>query len=227
MYNGSNSNVALTNVAFLSNVGVYYGGGMTNAESSPTLFNCIFSSNTAFSGAGMHNDQSSPALTNVTFSGNFAYHYGGGMDITNSSSPALTNTILWGNTAPVGDQIYIDGNSVLAISYSLVQGGCPAGATCDHILDVNPEFVDADGPDNDSGTLDDNLRLQLTSPAIDAGDNSALSCSETTDLDGYPRCVDIPTVLDTGAGTAPIVDMGACEAQLKLIIYLPLVLKEH
>jgi hypothetical protein len=34
----------------------------------------------------------------------------------------------------------------------------------------------------------------------------------TTDLDGESRFVDDPTVVDTGNGTAPIVDMGAYES---------------
>jgi hypothetical protein len=33
-----------------------------------------------------------------------------------------------------------------------------------------------------------------------------------TDFDGGPRYVDDPTVVDTGNGTAPIVDMGAYES---------------
>jgi hypothetical protein len=47
------------------------------------------------------------------------------------------------------------------------------------------------------------------------------------DLDGYPRCVDIPDVPDTGVGPAPIVDMGACEAQAVTPVYLPLILKNY
>src|SRR5206468_3820245 len=35
----------------------------------------------------------------------------------------------------------------------------------------------------------------------------------TTDLAGSPRFVDIPTAPDLGVGTAPLVDMGAYEAQ--------------
>ncbi|GIV82964.1 MAG: hypothetical protein KatS3mg051_2318 [Anaerolineae bacterium] len=73
--------------------------------------------------------------------------------------------------------------------------------------------MDADGADNTAGTLDDNLRLQLTSPAIDAGNNVAVPITVTTDLDGNERFEDIPTVPDTGSGTPPIVDMGAYEGQ--------------
>ncbi len=69
-----------------------------------------------------------------------------------------------------------------------------------------------------------NLRLQPGSPAIDAGNNAAVPTGVTTDLDGNPRFVDIPAVVDTGAGDAPIVDMGAYEYTF-LFVYLPLVRK--
>jgi hypothetical protein len=47
--------------------------------------------------------------------------------------------------------------------------------------------------------------------------------SVTTDLAGAARFVDVPSVLDTGGGSAPIVDVGAYEAAFE-IVYLPLVL---
>jgi hypothetical protein len=78
-------------------------------------------------------------------------------------------------------------------------------------IGADPLFVDADGEDNLSGTLDDNLRLQRTSPCIDAGDNAAVPAGVTLDLDGAPRFLDEPYWPDTGAGTPPIVDMGAYE----------------
>jgi hypothetical protein len=43
--------------------------------------------------------------------------------------------------------------------------------------------VDADGPDDKTGTPDDDLRLQFTSPAVDKGDNAVLPLDEF-DLDG-------------------------------------------
>jgi hypothetical protein len=86
-------------------------------------------------------------------------------------------------------------------------------------IDADPQFVNAE---------DGDLHLQSISPAIDAGDNSALPSSVTTDLDGNPRFVDIPTVSDTGSGTPPIVDMGAYEVQtLRNRVYLPLILRNH
>lgn len=176
-------------------------------------------------------DSSSTVLTNVTFSGNSADWSGGGM-YNGNSSLTLTNCILWGNTAPYGAQIFNDDPSHPAVTYSDVQGGY--GGTGN--IDADPRFADADGRDGVAGTLDDNLRLQLTSPAIDAGDNSAVP-PDAFDLDGdgdrmeklpydlgrYPRRVDIPNIPDTGVGPTPIVDMGAHETQLS--VYLPLLAK--
>ena len=167
----------------------------------------------------MYNGSSSPTLTNVTFSGNTA-NIGGGMFISDSSL-TLTNVILWGDSAPTGSEIF-NNSSTTTIAYSDIQGcggsgsgwitGC--GTDGGGNIDTDPLFVDASAS---------NLRLQLISPAIDAGNNAAVPASVTTDLDGKPRFVDIPTVTDTGSGTPPIVDMGAYEAEFNLII-LPLIL---
>jgi len=231
MYNFSSS-PTLTNVTFSGNSASSAGGGMDNASSSnPTLTDVTFSGNSAIWGGGMYNYSSSPTLTNVTFSGNSASNNGGGM-YNSSSNPTLTNVIMWGNTATDGRGIY-NASSTPLISYSNIQScgsssgiwvlacGTDGGGN----IAGDPRFEDADGADNIPGTADDNLRLQLTSPAIDAGKNAAVPAGVTTDLDGNPRFVDIPSVPDTGSGTPPIVDMGAYEARPK--VYLPLVVRNY
>ena len=231
------SSPTLVNVTFSANQAPY-GGGMRNHGGSPTLVNVSFTGNTAlnFRGGGMHNGDSSPTLTNVTFSGNSATDYGGGM-YNYAGSQTLNNCILWGNSAPDGPQIY-NFDADTSISYSLVEGSngschdwnSSLGTDGGGNIDADPLFVDAANGD---------LHLQLTSPAIDAGDNSALppdtadldgdgDTSEVLplDLDGFARCVDMGAP-DTGFGSAPIVDMGAFEAQWPHRIYLPLLLKNH
>jgi CSLREA domain-containing protein len=79
--------------------GNYWGGGMINMSSDPTLTNITFSNNSAERGSGMVNYLSSPELTNVTFNGNSAGYYGGGMLNEHGSSPVLTNVTFSGNTA--------------------------------------------------------------------------------------------------------------------------------
>ena len=194
MFNQSSS-PTLTNVAFIGNTAGSWGGGMDNiANSSPTLTNVIFSGNAAsFQGGGMGSFFSSLTLTNVTFSGNTAGSSGGGMEHGNSNS-TLTNVIMWGNTAPSSAGIFHYGGT-LTVTYSNIQGGYPGTGN----INANPLFVDADGPDDTVGTLDDNLRLQSGSPSINAGDNAAVPPGVTTDLEGKPRIQN---------GT---VDMGAYE----------------
>jgi hypothetical protein len=52
------------------------------------------------------------------------------------------------------------------VDYSDVEGGWPGTGN----LNLDPLFVDADGPDGVYGTPDDDMHLLPTSPCIDAGD---------------------------------------------------------
>ena len=180
--------------------------GCTTLSSNPTLTNVIFSGNTAlyYGGGCTTRPTAIRWLTNVTFSGNTA-DSGGGMynvsfDADYPTYVTLANVILWGDSAATGAEIYNAGTSTSTVTYSDVQGGYPGTGN----LNADPLFVDA---------ANGNLRLQDTSPAIDAGDNLAVPVGVTTDLDGKPRFVDTPTVPDTGHGAPPIVDMGAYEVQ--------------
>ncbi len=195
MANLNSSSPTLTNVTFSGN-NAGNGGGMYNLSSSnPILTNVIFSGNNASAtGGGMVNNQlSNPILTNVTFSSNNAPVWGGGM-LNINSNPTLTNVIVWGNNASLGAGIY-NTSSNPTVTYSNIQGGYTGTGN----INADPLFVDADGPDNIAGTLDDNLRLQSGSPSIDTGNNAAVPTGVTTDLEGKPRIQN---------GT---VDMGAYE----------------
>ncbi|MHC4084319.1 MAG: right-handed parallel beta-helix repeat-containing protein [Planctomycetota bacterium] len=141
-------------------------------------------------------------ITNCTISGNGSYPWGATV-VLNSSKVSINNCILWGNE---GLLFGLDSGS-LSVSYSNVEGGCPH--TCippdceldwgPGNIDADPLFLDSDGADNVIGTEDDNHRLLPGSPCIDAGDNSAIPLTVSTDLDGDPRITN---------GT---VDMGAYE----------------
>ena len=210
MNKGFDGAATLVNVVFSNNRANDHGSGMVNYGSA-TLSNVVFSANSAGAYGGGMTNYGAPTLVNVTFNGNSASIAGGGL-YNFWATLALTNAILWGNSAPTGAEIAND-NSTSTISYSDIQGCGGSGSGWNSAcgtdgggnIDADPRFVDAAGG---------NLRLQFTSPAVDAGDNVAVPGGIATDLDGNPRFVDIPTVPDTGLGTPPIVDMGAYEAQV-------------
>jgi parallel beta-helix repeat protein len=93
--------VITNGVGYVQNIS----GGMYNYRSSPTVKNCIFSGNTAYSGGGMYNLFSSPTITNCTFSNNTASSYGGGM-FNVGSGPTISHCTFSGNTASRGGGMY-------------------------------------------------------------------------------------------------------------------------
>lgn len=226
----SGGSPSLVNVAFLRNRTHYRGGGIANFNNTPRLAQVIFSGNDArYQGGGLYTLGSNVTLINTTFYSNTATYYsnseGGGIyNYGAASAPTnvtIANSILWGNTDKVNGsgaaaaQLAHNAYGAFSVSYSLVQGGYTGAGN----ISSNPLFIDADGPDNTLGTLDDNLRLQNASPAIDAGSNSAVPTdaadvddnNNTTeqisyDMDGRARFV---AHLSTGP---LLVDMGPYEA---------------
>ncbi len=202
----------LANCKFIANL-AYYGGGMYNNKSGPIMTDCTFIGNSGYNyGGGMYNaDESSPTLHNCIFNGNLAYNYGGGLS-NNHSSPALTNCTFTANSAPNGsavacnsrgytqgsiislincilwndsNELWNNDSSIFIVSYSNVRGGWRGEGN----IDVEPLFIDPQGPDNIPGTEDDNLRLAPTSPCIDSGDPNYVLLPNETDLDGNRRIV--------------------------------------
>ncbi|MFC2029725.1 choice-of-anchor Q domain-containing protein [Chloroflexota bacterium] len=222
------SDPTLDKVAFSGNV-AKVGGGLFNEIGSPSLTNVTFSGNIAGAGGGLANLESSPTMVNVTFSANDAYLGATAIGNWDNSNPVLANAIVWARSADIvgtssGELIFNDGTSSTTVTYSDVQGGHFGAGN----IGGDPHFVRQPGPGGDGvmGTDDDDygdLRLQRSSPAIDAGHNAAVPAGITTDMDGLNRFVDVDSVPNSGAGTAPIVDMGAYEAHYQ--VHLPLVMR--
>ncbi|HYN87693.1 MAG TPA: hypothetical protein VER55_04150, partial [Ardenticatenaceae bacterium] len=214
----------LVNVSFKGNAG-RIGGGMYNESANPSLANVIFSGNSARRGGALYNNEGRPTLSHVTFSKNAARR-GGAIYNVFRSHPTVHNSILWDNGALAifndPDDPDPDNQSSATVGYSLIQGGYSGRGN----VDADPHFLDADGADDKAGTADDDLRLHPSSPAVDAGNNGFVPV-DGFDLDGdgrrrerlpldfddAPRFVDIAAKADSGAGTPPIVDMGAFETQ--------------
>jgi len=219
IHNFGGSDPLLTNIIFVGNESGGRGGGMDNFDSSdPILINVMFSGNSSNDGGAISNVGSSPTLTNVTLYGNSALNNGGGMANNADSDPTIQNSILWENSAAgSGDQVFnVDVDSTPTITDCLIEGGCPDGqTTCTNVIDADPMFVDVDGPDQETGTADDNLRVGFSSPALDAGNNNA-------DLDGGGPSTDtisdiptdlgvLPRIIDADGNGTGTVDLGAFE----------------
>ncbi|NCR23453.1 MAG: cadherin [Microcystis aeruginosa L111-01] len=176
------NNLSLTNVSFTVNVADGSGGAIYNVNShNLQATNATFSRNNAASlGGAIFQENSNgvgaitTTLTNSTFSGNSA---GSGSalynqsNINNSSfviSSNLRNSIIWGNggTAIVNNT----GVATTTVTNSIVQGGFTGTGN----LNVDPLFVD---------DINDDLRIQSGSPAINAGSNASLP-ADARDLDG-------------------------------------------
>jgi predicted outer membrane repeat protein len=140
------------------------------------------------------------SATNCTLSANSATDSGGGIYCWYDCVVTLNNSILWENTATnMGDEIYIDDFlttfELYFCDYANDSGDIEGTGTITpdgNCSNLDPQFVNATAQD---------YHLQITSPCIDAGDNSLVPSGVTTDLDGSNRIVN---------GT---VDMGAYEYQ--------------
>lgn len=199
-----------------SETGSLPGAGMLNAGCSPTVRNCVFIDNEAYSGGAVGNtngaaplfesclfyensasvggavadiDGSDSTFVNCTFSGNEASS--GGAFHVDDSAVEIANSILWGNDP---DEIAIVGGGTAEVSYSVVEGGYGGS----NVLDADPLF---------SAPNSDRFWLLLGSPCIDAADGDV---APPTDIEEDQR-VDNADTPNTGVGDPPYADIGAFE----------------
>ncbi len=186
---GAGSNVSCRNCVFRQNFvsGASVGAGGVESAGGMTLINCEIAQNNP---SGIHLIADSNNIHNCTIANNAAY----GIALIASNANSMANSIVWGN-ATAG--IFNSGSSSIAITYSDLQEAAVGAGN----ISANPAFVAPPG----------NLRLGPGSPAVDAGNNAAVPVGVTTDLADLPRFFNDPSIPDTGAGTPPIVDMGAYE----------------
>jgi len=219
---------------FQSNSANSPGGAIRFNAGEVFLDQCWIAGNAAPAGGGVFSVASRLHVTNCTIGDNRSTSKGGGAYLVNANGIPLVwrNNILWNNTAPAGSQLAVE-SCALDIAWCDVQGG-QAGVLIGTQASLSwgagniasdPLFVDPDGPDNNALTIGDNdYRLALTSPCLDAGDNTSVAADwfdldgdgnltepVPFDFDGSPRLVDIPSAPNTGNGISPLVDLGAWE----------------
>lgn len=185
------------------------GGGLWLQSGTVTADNCLFRNNLAINGvlgtggaiaSGLDGTLN---LTNCTVVSNEAMNPAGGGGIylgASQTTTTLQNCIVWGNladgfSADVDAQVWASAGSITVL-HSCIEDDDAFDAIIpfdpmllNGNLDDDPSFVDPDGVDNIPNTDDENYRLNVGSPCIDQGDDSAVPDDVKTDLDGNPRFV--------------------------------------
>lgn len=209
----------LANVAFVKN-NSRRGGAIEHRNTSLTLVNGLAIGNRAISSGGAFRiNAGSATLVNVTLANNTTYGTGAGVNLL-AGTLELTNGILWANTASSSSaeaaQLTVAGGASVTVNHCCVAGWTNAFGGTGNFGD-DPRFVDSDGADNLPGNEDDDLTLQVTSPARDAGDNTALP-ADTLDLDNDNDLTEsVPVDLNGQSRAWPgyvgpgVVDLGAYE----------------
>jgi len=225
----AHGDIVVESCEFLDNF-AHAGAGLT-AWNNVTVTNSLFARNEAVPheetkgltygdyGAGMlilSSAGDTIEISNSTFVDNNS-EKGAGIAAYGSGTAVIRNTIIFDNyadpTPPGEDPIWI-------LKQNLVGDYDLANSCVEYLLETEPG-EDPPEPENFPGCFDESpqlmdiggedYRLATGSPCIDSGDNAEVPVGLTTDLAGDPRFIDDPATLDTGLGTAPIVDMGAFE----------------
>ncbi len=162
--------------------------------------NLIINNFGIFFGGAVSNNNSSPTWVNNTIAYNACASYGGAFYCKDSINPKVYNTIIWGNQAPVGSQVYLwDTYAQASFFHCNIQegwegfagagsGGAYMGEYINNI-DADPMF---------EGGAQGLFGLTATSPCINSGmpDTTGLMIPET-DLAGNQRMVG--QAIDMGA----------------------------
>jgi hypothetical protein len=234
----------LSHCKLLGNQASVEAGGLRTQGGFVTIEHSLVANNSAPRGGAFlfdHPDSTFVTLRSCTIANNSAAIRGGAFEVDGTSlgyfnQLEIHGSILWANSAPLGPTLYQAGGSAFVGLASCDVQGAQAGFSFlpsssftygAGNLDLDPRFVDPDGPDNNPLTVEDNdYRLLGGSPCCDAGDN-ALVGPDVFDIDGdgdlaeptpldlrlHPRFVEDPLAPNVGQGSPPLVDLGAYERQ--------------
>jgi predicted outer membrane repeat protein len=184
----------------------------TIIPASPTIVSCLFVANQATgSGGALFSSgvASRPVVRNSSFVGNRGGAIGTAIYVQVSDIVVRDSIFWWNGDSPTATLGLWFPPCGLYVDRCIVEGG-PSSLFADdgctvnwgeHNVEADPEFIrmpddGGDGwgdntatPDTDEGANDDfgNLRLMLTSPAINTGDPAFVPAVDETDPDGFPR----------------------------------------
>jgi predicted outer membrane repeat protein len=177
--------ITLIDVSFIDNSTEGRGGAIyTTTNGIVTVENGLFVGNEAQIGGAIYGIAD---VDNSTFYNNQAADGGAlslfGNLIDNTDANTVENSIFWNNAGSENNN-QISGNTAAIVNNSIVEGGYEGPGT--NIINADPLFFD---PENND------LRLQRTSPGVDAGNNDVVTVD--TDLVDNPRIFN--NTVDIGA----------------------------
>jgi hypothetical protein len=220
------ANVITDNSTMLSQETVGYGGGIClgdeapNPSSGPIVNNVITGNRAGYGGGisvfGLQTDPLDPStdmFRNNTIADNQAGFAGGGIYYWQTGNLRMRNGILWGNTAPQGDQVWLDTACDPDFRYCDVQGGLAGfggpgsgtqyGGLYEYCVDTDPEFL---------GSGADPYSLNNWSGCINRGEPD--SAPGAYDILGNPRMFTDPGGISPEIdGILDRIDLGAYEDQ--------------
>ena len=154
---GATANLTIDGASFVGNIarntGAVFTQSNTAGSATALISNATFWENRGYTEAGaisvnglVANHSASIVLRNVTLLDNVGIALdNGALEVfsSNSSYPAtatISNTIFWGDSYSSGAEMSISNGTTVAIDHSIVQNGCPGGATCNTVSSADPLF---------------------------------------------------------------------------------------
>jgi predicted outer membrane repeat protein len=157
-------------------------GAFTVQVTNSTFWKNVGTNGGAIGLQALNGYSASIALRNVTVNADQGSTTGGGIWIQGTNgipaSATVSDSILWGDSAPSGAEITVGALATVTIDHSVVQGGCPSGATCSTLLATDPLL----GLLQYNGGFTPTLMPAANSPALNVG----VSCT-TVDQRGVTR----------------------------------------
>ena len=192
IFNGGEGNLTVTDSTFTLNQasGDCGSGGAIHQFGLPvSLVNDTFQGNSASCTGGALDVEAGLTLLNCTISGNTASSEGGGM-FSASEGVTLTNTIVAGNTGATGPDgdvfsgtVQSGGHNVIGVAFngSFTSGSGDQIGTSGSPLDPGLNALGANGGPTRT------MSLQLTSPALDHGDDTQCPPTDQTTITTRPQ----------------------------------------
>ncbi len=202
------SHLTIANCVFRHNLAEYGGAIFMYRNANPLIAGNLLVDNHAIGNASaIYAAYSHPHLINNTIVRNTIHneanpyiHTCGILSFI--GKPVFTNNIVRDNL-PTG--LYLHDEMLNYKTYCTWHNNITEIEATQGNFDADPRFVDPLGLDGVAGTFDDDFRLSVASPGLDAGLNDAWAPPCGLDLDGAERVLD-----STGAGELTI-DQGAYE----------------